>query len=291
MTLLTLLEQSSGALLCLLFVLGLIVGSFLNVVIYRLPIMLNRQWREECCEFLEIDNTKTPEQSKFNLSVPRSTCPNCEHQITALENIPVISYLFLGSKCSACSATISIRYPSIELLTGILSVICGWYFGFSIETLMLLLLTWSLICLSLIDFDHQILPDNITLPMLWLGILCNYFGLFTDLNSSILGAIFGYMAFWSVYIIFKFVTGKEGMGHGDFKLLSMFGAWLGWQYLLQIIIVSSFLGAIAGIALMIFHKHKKSKPIPFGPYIAIAGWIAIFWGDQLNTLYLNWAQI
>ena len=290
MAFLSLLENSSIMLLCVCFVLGLTVGSFLNVVIYRLPIMLHRQWKQECCDFLEIDNADSQEKA-FNLSIPRSTCPNCGHQITALENIPVISYLFLRGKCSKCSTHISLRYPAIELLTGLVSVVCAWYLGFSWQLLFILILTWSLLCLTFIDIDHQILPDNITLPLLWLGIICNYFGLFTDINSSVLGAVFGYLAFWSVYIIFKFVTGKEGMGHGDFKLLSMLGAWLGYQHLLTIIILSSLVGAIVGISLIIFNFQDKTKPIPFGPYIAIAGWITLFWGESIADFYMNWANI
>ncbi len=286
-----LLEHSNVFLWICVFILGLTVGSFLNVVIYRLPIMLHREWKRDCCDFLEIGNSSNFDNKPFNLSFPRSTCPHCNHRITAIENIPIISYLFLRGKCSNCSAPISIRYPSVELLTGILSFICAYFFGFSLETLLLLFFTWSLIALSFIDFDHQLLPDNITLPMLWLGILCNYFSLFTNLESSVLGAILGYLAFWSVYIVFKLITGKEGMGHGDFKLLSMIGAWLGYQYLLVIIVLSSILGAIVGITILLLDKDKKSKPIPFGPYIAIAGWIAVFWGEQIINSYLNWANL
>ncbi len=291
MALLSLLENSTVFLLSMIFVVGLLVGSFLNVVIYRLPVMLNRQWREECCDFLAIDNPENTDNGSFNLSIPRSTCPGCGHKITALENIPILSYLFLKGRCSNCSTKISIRYPAIELLSGILSLVCAWYFGFSYQTLLLMILSWTLICLTMIDYEHQLLPDDLTLPVLWLGIICNYFGIFTDLNSSILGAVFGYLAFWSVYMGFKLLTGKEGMGHGDFKLLAMLGAWLGWQLLPVIIILSSLIGAVVGISLISFTSHTKSKPIPFGPYIAIAGWVAIFWGKQITDIYLNWSQL
>ena len=293
MALISLLQNSPEFFLTMVFIVSLLVGSFLNVVIYRLPVMLQRQWREECCEFLELKSETSSEgkDEVFNLSLPRSTCPNCGHMITALENIPVISYLFLGGKCSACKTGISLRYPLIEVLTAVLSLVAAWHFGFSWQTLLLLFLTWALIALTFIDFDQQLLPDNITLPFLWLGIIANYFGLFTTLEDSVLGAVFGYLAFWSVYIIFKILTGKEGMGHGDFKLLSMLGAWLGWQYLPVIIFLSSCVGALVGLTMMMRSPNKESKPIPFGPYIAIAGWIAVFWGADLSNFYLDWANL
>lgn len=291
MSLFNLLEHSTPFLLSTVFVLGLIVGSFLNVVIHRLPKMMQKEWRSDCCEFLEIENTNQSDKKNYNLVVPRSACPECGHQITALENIPLLSYLFLRGKCSNCSTHISLRYPTIELISGLVSALAAWHFGFSIETLMIMLLSWSLICLTMIDYEEQLLPDSITLPLLWLGILCNYFEMFTSLESSILGTIFGYLAFWFIYILFKITTGKEGMGHGDFKMLSMLGAWLGWQMLPLIIIMSSIVGALIGIVLIIFTSHKKSKPIPFGPYIAVAGWIAIFWGNQLTEQYLGWSNM
>ncbi len=291
MSLFNLLEHSTPFLLSTVFVFGLIVGSFLNVVIHRLPKMMQKEWREDCCEFLEIDNNNQDDKKTYNLISPRSACPGCGHKITALENVPLISYLFLRGKCSECSAHISLRYPAIELISGLTSVTAAWFYGFSAETFLIMILSWSLICLTMIDYEEQLLPDGITLPILWLGIFCNYFDLFTDLESSVLGAIFGYLAFWSVYILFKVATGKEGMGHGDFKLLSMLGAWLGWQMLPLVIILSSIVGALIGIALLVFTSHNKSKPIPFGPYIAIAGWIAIFWGNQLTEQYLGWSNL
>ena len=274
--------------LCFIFLLGSIIGSFLNVVILRLPVMMEQDWRQQCCELLEINNTEITENtSPFNLVVPRSQCPKCGHKISALENIPIISYLFLKGQCKQCKNKISIRYPIIEFITGITSVIVAFYFGVSIQTFFALLLTWSLITLSMIDFEHQLLPDDITLPFLWLGITINIFGVFTNLESSVLGAIFGYGILWSVYILFKLITGKEGMGHGDFKLLAVLGAWFGWQILPLIIILSSLVGAIIGIAMILFMSHDKTIPIPFGPYLAIAGWVSMLWGPYMMSAYLN----
>jgi leader peptidase (prepilin peptidase) / N-methyltransferase len=272
--------------LCTIFVLGLLVGSFLNVVILRLPVMMKGEWWDSCRELLEID-CDTSKRKPFNLITPRSHCPNCKHKITALENIPIISYLFLKGKCKNCANKISIRYPLIEFVSAITVVIVAFYFGVSLQTLFALFLTWSLIALSMIDFDHQLLPDDITLPLLWLGIIINLFGLFTDIESSILGAVFGYGILWSVYIIFKLITGKEGMGHGDFKLLAVLGAWFGWQSLPLIIILSSLVGAIIGISLMIFNSHDRNTAIPFGPYLAVAGWISMLWGPYIMSAYLN----
>ena len=248
--------------------------------------MMKGEWWDSCRELLEI-NFDTSKRKPFNLITPRSHCPKCKHQISALENIPVISYLFLKGKCSNCENKISVRYPLIELVSGLSVVIVAYYFGVSIQTLFALFLTWSLIALSMIDFDHQLLPDDITLPLLWLGIIINIFGLFTNLESSVLGAIFGYGTLWSVYIIFKLVTGKEGMGHGDFKLLAVLGAWFGWQALPLIIILSSLVGAVIGISLMIFNSHDRNSAIPFGPYLAIAGWISMLWGPYIMSAYLN----
>tara|TARA_R110002094_G_scaffold22142_6_gene34370 strand:- start:172 stop:1050 length:879 start_codon:yes stop_codon:yes gene_type:complete len=271
-----------------IFVLGLLIGSFLNVVILRLPVMMERDWKQQCCELLELDNSnKDKDELNINLVTPRSRCPKCKHQISVFENIPVISYLFLKGKCSNCENKISIRYPLIEMVSGASVVIVAYYFGVSPQTLFALLLTWSLIALSMIDFDHQLLPDDITLPLLWLGIIINIFGLFTDLESSVLGAIFGYGTLWSVYMIFKVVTGKEGMGHGDFKLLAVLGAWFGWQSLPLIIILSSLVGAVIGISLIIFKSHDRNTAIPFGPYLAVAGWISMLWGPYIMSAYLN----
>lgn len=268
------------------FILGLLVGSFLNVVIYRLPKMMEKDWHFQCRELLEIDHPDKDEE-KFNLVVPRSRCPHCGHLIGALENIPVISYLLQGGKCRHCGGAISMRYPFVELLTALLSASVAAKFGFSWETLLALLLTWSLIALTFIDFDHQLLPDDITLPMLWLGLMLALFSLFTDLQSSVIGAMAGYLSLWSVYQLFKLLTGKEGMGFGDFKLLAMLGAWLGWQYVPTIILLSSVVGAVIGISLIAFRGRDKNIPIPFGPYLAIAGWIALMWGSDINQAYLG----
>lgn len=285
MSLLDYLQQNSSAFLLFIGLLGLTVGSFLNVVIYRLPIMMEREWKTQCHELLE-----TPEeadQPTFNLSIPRSRCPSCSHQIRAIENIPVLSYLFLKGRCSQCSTPISIRYPLVELATGLLSLTVAWHFGASWMCLAGLVLTWALIALSMIDFDHQLLPDSITLPFLWLGLLLSLFGLFTDPRSAIIGATAGYLSLWSLYHLFRLLTGKEGMGYGDFKLLALFGAWFGWQALPQIIVLSSFVGALIGISLVLLCGRDRSIPIPFGPYLAIAGWISLLWGDHINRTYLE----
>ncbi len=276
------------------FILGLLVGSFLNVVIYRLPYILKSQWRKDCRLFLaengELQISEDPSQSEpaYNLIVPRSRCPHCSHLIAAWENIPVISYLLLRGKCSHCAAAISIRYPVVELLSGVVALYVAWHFGISWQTAAAIVLSWALISLSFIDYDHQYLPDNITLPFLWLGLLVNLNGMFTDIESALIGAMAGYLVLWSIYKLFKAVTGKEGMGYGDFKLLAMAGAWLGWQMLPAIILMSSIVGALFGIALILFKQHDKTKPIPFGPYLAVACWITLLWGEKLNRAYLNW---
>ncbi len=250
--------------------------------------MMENDWKQQCYELLELDDSKhNKNKPNINLITPRSHCPECKHQISAFENVPVISYLFLKGKCSNCKNKISVRYPLIEITSGISAVIVAYHFGVSTQTLFALFLTWSLISLSMIDFDTQYLPDDITLPLLWLGIIINIFGIFTDLESSVLGAVFGYGTLWSVYIIFKLVTGKEGMGHGDFKLLAVLGAWLGWQSLPLIIILSSLVGAVIGISLMVFKSHDRNTAIPFGPYLAIAGWISMLWGSYMMSAYLN----
>lgn len=274
-------------------VLGLLVGSFLNVVIYRLPKMMERDWQNQCKDFLASDSniaalpSQDGKQEPFNLMVPASRCPGCGHKIRAWENIPVISYLCLGGKCSSCKTAISIRYPIIEIITGVLSVIAIGYFGINWNGLAALILSWSLIALTMIDIDTYLLPDDITLPLLWLGLIVNSFGVFTDLPSALWGAIAGYMSLWLVYQTFKLVTGKEGMGFGDFKLLAALGAWMGWQLLPQIILLSSLVGAVIGIAMIIMRGRDKTIPIPFGPYLAIAGWIAFIWGDTINQTYLK----
>ena len=293
--LIELLKQNITFFLSTIFILGLLVGSFLNVVIYRLPIIFKREWRKDCCNYLEenykaniqIENNKEP-SSPFNLVKPDSACPNCGHKIRAWENIPIVSYLFLKAKCSNCNASISIRYPLVEFLSAILATICAWHFGFSIEAGAAIILSWALISLALIDYDTQYLPDQITLPFLWLGLLLNLNNTFIDLESAIIGAVAGYLSLWSVYHLFKLITKKEGMGYGDFKLLALLGAWMGWQILPVIIILSSLVGSIIGITLIILKKQQRDIPIPFGPYLAIAGWIALLWGSEINYFYLNW---
>jgi leader peptidase (prepilin peptidase)/N-methyltransferase len=277
------------ALVCLV---GLLIGSFLNVVIYRLPVMMQRNWRKECAEYLQIDSAETESlEAPFNLVLPLSRCPSCQTPIKPYQNIPVISYLFLKGQCAKCSHPISSRYPVIEAFTAITSAIVVWHFGYTPQTVFALMLTWSLITLSFIDIDHQLLPDNITLPILWLGLFLSLFGFFTDARGSIIGACAGYTILWSVYHLFKLATGKEGMGYGDFKLLALFGAWLGWQYLPVIILLSSLVGAIIGLSMIIIVKRDHNIPIPFGPYLAAAGWIALLWGNDLNQFYLSAAGL
>lgn len=283
--LLTILQQSPAFLIGLIFVLGLLVGSFLNVVIYRLPVMMQRGWRRDCLEYLELPAEEQTEA--FNLLWPGSRCPVCKTEIKAYQNIPVFSYLWLRGKCAQCATPISPRYPLIEAFTAICSALVAWHFGYGLALLFGLVLTWSLIALSFIDIDHQLLPDSITLPMLWLGLFLSLFSIYTDSHASIVGAVAGYLSLWSVYHLFKLLTGKEGMGYGDFKLLAMLGAWLGWHYLPLIIILSSLVGAVLGVAMIVFRRRDASQPIPFGPYLAAAGWLALIWGDSINRLYLD----
>lgn len=264
--------------------LGMCMGSFLNVIIYRLPKMMQRSWNEQCCELLGITD-KDPKKQKLNLISPRSNCPLCQHQISALENIPVISYLWLKGRCNSCHAKISLQYPAIEILTGITTAYVAWHFGFSLQALFSMLLTWTLICLSAIDLEHSLLPDDLTLPCMWLGLLCSIFSVFVDINSSVIGAILGYAILWLVYKGFKLVTGKEGMGYGDFKMLAMLGAWLGWQMLPLIILMSSILASCIGVATIIFRNRDGAEPFPFGPYLAVCGWIALIWGEKLTAIY------
>jgi leader peptidase (prepilin peptidase)/N-methyltransferase len=271
--------------LTFLFVLGLLIGSFLNVVIYRLPIMMQREWRSDCLEFLDQPSEAAAE--KFNLSVPRSRCSKCGHAISALENIPILSYFTLRGKCRQCKTLISMQYPLVELFTGVISLIIGWHFGVSLQTLVGLFFSWCLIAASGIDLGHKLLPDTITLPLMWLGILLSLFNVFIDLETSVIGAIAGYLFLWSVFWLFKLVTGKEGMGHGDFKLLAALGAWCGWEMLLVIVLTSSLIAAIVGITMIILGKTERSTQIPFGPYLAGAGWISFLWGPVLLSTYLN----
>ena len=270
-------------------VLGLLVGSFLNVVVYRLPIMMERGWRTQCRELLGGAETPEPPVDKeepFNLIVPRSRCPHCGHTVSALENIPIISYLWLRGRCAGCGKAISARYPLVELSSAVLSGITVWHFGFHWTAAAALFLTWALIALTLIDYDHQLLPDDITLPFLWFGLLLSLYGLFTESSASIIGATAGYLSLWSVYMLFKWTTGKEGMGYGDFKLLAMLGAWMGWQALPVIIILSSVVGAIVGVTLILFRGRDRNVPIPFGPYLAAAGWLTLLWGHDITHRYL-----
>jgi leader peptidase (prepilin peptidase)/N-methyltransferase len=285
-----LLGQSPALLQACAALLGLLVGSFLNVVALRLPVMMERAWRRECAELLGSADTAGPEQP-LSLLHPPSRCPHCGHAIRAWENIPVLSWLLLRGRCSGCAGPIAVRYPVVEALTGLLSWVAAWQLGWGWQLAGALPLTWALIALTVIDLDQQLLPDQITLPFLWLGLLLNAFGVYTDPASAILGAAAGYLALWTLYQVFKRLTGKEGMGYGDFKLLALFGAWLGWQMLPQIVLISALVGSVVGVTLIALRRHERSVPIPFGPYLAAAGWIAVLWGEQINAGYLRVAGI
>jgi leader peptidase (prepilin peptidase) / N-methyltransferase len=263
---------------------SLAIGSFLNVVIHRLPKMLERQWRDELAELNGQEIAAAP---RYNLVVPRSACPACGHRIGALENIPLVSYLALRGKCASCKAGISPRYPVVEALTGALSGYIAWRYGFAWHTLAMLVFVWSMIALAFIDLDTFYLPDDITLPLVWAGLLANMGGLFVDLESAVIGAVAGYLALWLVFWGYKLATGKDGMGYGDFKLLAAIGAWLGWKMLPVVILLSSLAGAIVGISLIVFARHGRNVPIPFGPYLVLGGLIALFWGDRLLQYYLQ----
>lgn len=290
MSLLELMQTVPAAFVGACLILGLMVGSFLNVVIHRLPKMMELGWRQQCAEL----NGATPHpdgdaalHTPYNLIVPHSACPHCNHAISAWENIPIISYLLLRGKCKGCGAAISPRYPIIEAISGVLCAYAAWHFGFGWAAAGALLLIWALLALTAIDFDTQLLPDDITLPLLWAGLLFNLNGVFTNLPSALLGAVIGYLTLWGVYWLFKLITGKEGMGYGDFKLLAALGAWLGWQMLPLIILLSSLVGAMIGITLIVALKHGRNIPIPFGPYLAGGGLIALFWGQTLTHGYLQ----
>lgn len=263
---------------------SLLIGSFLNAAIYRIPIMLQMSWREECEELFGGDKEQTGSKEKFNLMVPRSQCPNCGHMITALENIPVLSYLVLLGKCSSCKTHISIQYPLLEIFTALISIFVAWKIGFGWQTLAALVFTWTLITLSMIDAKTMLLPDNLTLPLMWFGIAVNYNSFFVDLQSSVLGAMFGYLSLWSLFHVFKLITGKEGMGYGDFKILAALGAWGGWQILPFTVFLASSLGAIIGILLIAIQRNKESQPVPFGPWLALAGFIGFIWRDEVISL-------
>ncbi|MCG8293306.1 prepilin peptidase [Pseudomonas entomophila] len=265
-------------------VLGLLVGSFLNVLVYRLPLMLERQWQREALEVLGLPQA---EHERFDLCLPASRCPHCQRPIRAWENIPVLSYLALRGRCSGCKARISVRYPLVELSTALLSLLVAWHFGPGVEALVVMLLTWGLIGLSLIDAEHQLLPDVLVLPLLWLGLVVNAFGLLVPLADAVWGAVAGYLSLWVVYWVFKLVTGKEGMGFGDFKLLAMLGAWGGWQILPLTLMLASLVGALVGLTLVRLKRTQMGAALPFGPYLAIAGWIALLWGDEIVASYLQ----
>jgi leader peptidase (prepilin peptidase)/N-methyltransferase len=285
MTLFDLLAGYPPAFIILCLIVGLLIGSFLNVLVYRLPLMMQREWREQARETLEL-----PEQGAgevFNLLLPNSRCPHCAHEIKPWENIPLLSFACLRGKCSGCKAPISWRYPSVELTSGLLAAFIAWHFGFTWQAGGMLLLTWGLLAMSLIDADHYLLPDSLVLPLLWLGLIVNHFGLFTSLSDALWGAVAGYLSLWTVYWLFKLLTGKEGMGHGDFKLLAMLGAWGGWQVLPLTILLSSLVGAVLGVLMLRLRNAASNTPIPFGPYLAIAGWIALIWGEQITQRYLQ----
>ena len=293
---LNLLHDSPFAFTATAAIVGLMVGSFLNVVIHRLPKMMQRDWNEQAAMMLEDaeltdcavrlrEKSETP--LRYNLVFPRSGCPKCGHQIRAHENIPVLSYLVLRGKCSQCNNAISLRYPAVEAASGLVTGYIAWHFGFGMASVAAILFAWSLIALTMIDVDTQLLPDSITLPLLWIGLLANIPGTFTTLNSAVIGAVAGYLSLWSVYWLFKLVTGKEGMGFGDFKLLAAIGAWLGWKLLPMVILLSSLVGAVVGILLIVSQRQGRNVPIPFGPYLAAAGLIAMLWGADINAVYLN----
>jgi leader peptidase (prepilin peptidase) / N-methyltransferase len=305
-----LLAQSPAALIITALVVGLAVGSFLNVVIYRVPVMLDRQWRADCAELdpalaptskatlqpsvASTDPAAPLKAAPFNLMVPRSTCPACKAPIKAWHNIPLLSYVLLRARCANCQAHISARYPAVEALCGLLSALVAWRFGYGPAAACGLIITWFLIALTFIDLDHQLLPDSLTLPLLWLGLLASLAGwangaqnLPVDPVSAIAGAALGYVSLWAVYHAFRLLTGKEGMGYGDFKLLAALGAWLGWRMLLPIVLLAALVGAVLGIALIAGRRHQRGMPMPFGPFLAAAGWLALMWGPQLVTRYLG----
>ena len=291
MELLELLAASPLLRVLLALLLGLLVGSFLNVLIYRLPVMMEREWTAQCSDLLHPEAPTPTEPKRFDLAWPPSHCPQCRHRISALENIPVLSYLWQRGRCRSCKAAISPRYPVIESVSALLAALVVYSFGFSWLTLAVLLLSWGLLALTMIDFDHQLLPDSLTLPLLWLGLIVNSFGLLVPLHDAVWGAVAGYLVLWSIYWLFRLLTGKEGMGYGDFKLLAALGAWMGWQALPQIILLSSLVGAVVGLSLILLRGRDRNIPIPFGPYLAAAGFIALLWGPLINDFYWRYLTI
>jgi len=287
MDLLQLLEATPALFYTAVVVLGLAIGSFLNVVIHRLPIMLKENWAQQCRELREQGQADGTGDQPFNLMRPASHCPACGHRIRIIENIPVASYLFLRGRCASCHTRISPRYPLIELTTAMLSAITAVHFGFTLQAAAALAFTWTIIPLCMIDFDEQLLPDSITFPLLWAGLTLSLAGIFIDCQTSITGALAGYLSLWLVYHLFKLATGKEGMGYGDFKLLAAIGAWIGWQVLPVVILFSSVVGAITGILLIALKGRERSQPIPFGPFLASAGWLTLLWGQDILDLYLH----
>lgn len=297
----SLMEQFPAVFIALAFIFAAIVGSFINVVIFRVPVMMKREWQQECNQFLkeyQPDAYQSLKKNKllkpldslperFNLIVPNSTCPKCKTAIKPWHNLPLIGWLMLGGKCAACKQPISARYPLFELLNAVLVAVLAWQFGPTVQFALAAILTFALVALAGIDLDEMLLPDQLTLPFLWLGIFANLFASFTSLESSVIGAIAGYLSLWCVFWLFKLLTGKDGMGYGDFKLMALFGAWLGWQQLPLIILLSSAVGAVIGILLMVFNGNGRNKAIPFGPYIALAGWIALCWGNDIINWYLS----
>lgn len=267
---------------------GLVVGSFLNVVVHRLPVMLERQWRRQCAE---LAGAAPAEEEPYSLVRPRSRCPHCGHAIHALENIPVLSYLWLRGKCSKCGRGISWRYPAVETLTGLLSFMVAWHFGFGLTAIAALLFTWILVALAFVDLETQYLPDNLTLPLLWLGLLVNLNNGLVPLGQAVIGAMAGYLSLWLVFHGFRLITGKEGMGYGDFKLFAAFGAWLGWQQLPFIILAASLIGALTGLAMILWRGFDRRLPIPFGPFLCAAGWVSLLWGPQITQAYLRFARL
>ncbi|WP_158771008.1 A24 family peptidase [Paraglaciecola sp. L1A13] len=287
---LQLMADSPAFFLSFVFIVSLMIGSFLNVVIYRLPVMMERSWEADFQAHFNPDEQIT-QTSPFNLVKPDSTCPKCQHKIRAWENIPVISWLLLRGKCSQCHNRISIRYPLVELFTAFCSVWIAWHYGYSTSALAGIFLTWLLIALIFIDIDTMLLPDQLTLPLLWMGLLFSVVNPSVTSADSIIGASAGYLSLWSVYWVFKLLTGKEGMGYGDFKLLAALGAWIGWQYLPIVILLSSLVGAIIGICILTLQGKDKGQAIPFGPYLAIAGWLTLLYGDWIAAQYWQWVRL